>query len=124
MAFAGDEPELQTVKPLLEEAQLAGVTLDAVGLGLLLKITIERMAERLFDNPSDLFCMERLNEAATLARSVPFEVNLWKPQTLCFKIIHAHWPEFKSKAVQGDNDARKWIRNATLLAENFSVQLP
>jgi len=123
-AFAGDEPELQTVKPLLEEAQLAGVALDATRLGLVLKITIERMAERLFENPGDYLSMEKLNNTAMLARSVPFEVNLWKPQTLCFKIIHTYWQEFKRKAAQGDNDARKWIRNATLLAENFSVQLP
>lgn len=123
-AFAGEEPDIQTIKPLLEEAQLAGVTLDATRLGLVLKITIERMAERLYENPGDFICMEQLNNIATLARSVPFEVNLWKPQTLCFKIIHTYWPEFKNKAVQGDNEARKWIRNATLLAENFSVQLP
>ena len=120
----GEKPELQTVKPLLEEAGLAGVTLDAARLGLLLKVNIEHMAERLFENPGDLSCLEQLNKAALLARSMPFEVNLWNPQTLCFEIIHAHWPPFKDKADQGDADAQAWIQNATLLAENFSVQLP
>ena len=38
--------------------------------------------------------------------------------------IHTHWPEHKRKAVQGDAEARQWIRSATVLAENFSVQLP
>jgi len=123
-AFQSDELELQTVKPLLEEAQSTGVTLDAVRLGLLIKLTIEGMAERLLENPGDLSCMEKLNKAAILSRAMPFEVNLWKPQTLCFQIIHAHWPEFKGKAVQGGNAAKEWIRQATLLAENFSVKLP
>ncbi|UJX41183.1 DUF3536 domain-containing protein [Desulfovibrio sp. JY] len=123
-AFESGEPELQTVRPLLEEARLAGVTLEATGLGLSLKNTIEGMAQRFAENPSELSCMQQLNNAAMLARSMPFEVNLWKPQTLCFKILHAHWSEFKDKAGQGDADAKEWIRDATLLAENFSVQLP
>lgn len=124
MAFQSGEPGIQTVKPLLEEARLAGVTLDATRLGLLLKNTIEGMAQRFSENPSDFSCMGQLNNAAMLARAMPFEVNLWKPQTLCFKILHERWSEFKDKAGQGDADAQEWIRDATLLAENFSVRLP
>lgn len=123
-AFTGEEPDVMTVNPLLEEARLAGINLDGTRLGFLLKTAIERMAEQLFNNPDDCSCMEQLNNTAVLARAVPFDVNLWRPQTLCFKIIHAHWPEHKRKAVQGDAEARKWIRSATVLAENFSVQLP
>ncbi|MHC1711319.1 MAG: DUF3536 domain-containing protein [Solidesulfovibrio sp.] len=123
-AFQGEAPEIQTVPPLLEEAQLAGASLDAVGLGLLLKRNIERRAEQLFEQPSDFACMEQLNKFAQLAHIVPFEVNLWKPQTICFQVLHTHWATFKGKADQGDNDAQEWIRNATLLAENYAVQLP
>jgi alpha-amylase/alpha-mannosidase (GH57 family) len=123
-AFKSDAPELQTVKPLLEEAQLAGITLDATRLGFLLKNTIGRMAEQLFENPDDFSRMEPLNRGAILARAVPFEVNLWKPQALCFTIIHTRWADLKAKADQGDNEAQEWIRGATLLAENYSVQLP
>jgi alpha-amylase/alpha-mannosidase (GH57 family) len=123
-AVTGEEPDVASVQPLLDEARLAGITLDGTRLGFLLKTSIERMAEQLFNNPDDCTCMEQLNNAAALARSVPFDVNLWRPQTLCFKIIHTHWPEHKRKAVQGDAEARQWIRSATVLAENFSVQLP
>lgn len=123
-AFQGEAPEIEAIKPLLEEAQLAGANLDGVRLGLLLKVNIERMAEHLFEQPDDFACMERLNKSARLARIVPFEVNLWKTQTICFKVLHAHWPEFKDKADQGEKEAQEWIRNATLLAENLSVQLP
>jgi hypothetical protein len=82
------------------------------------------MAEQLGSNPGDCSCMERLNNAAALVRSVPFDVNLWRPQTLCFNIIHTHWSDYKRRAVQGDAEALKWIRSVTVLAENFSVQLP
>ena len=124
LVFSGEEPDVATVTPLLEEASLAGINLDGTKLGFLLKTTIERMAEQLFNNPDDCSCMEQLNNAAALARSVPFDVNLWRPQTLCYKIIHTHWPQHKRKAVAGDAEARQWIRSATVLAENFSVQLP
>jgi len=124
LVFTGEEPDVATVTPLLEEARLAGINLDGTNLGFLLKTTIERLAEQLFNNPDDCSCMEQLNNAAALARSVPFEVNLWRPQTLCFKIIHVHWPQHKSKADQGDAESSQWIRSATVLAENFSVQLP
>lgn len=123
-ALTSEEPDVAMVAPLLEEARLAGVNLDGARLGYLLKTTVEHMAEQLGSNPGDCSCMERLNNAAALVRSVPFEVNLWRPQTLCFKIIHTHWSDYKRRAVQGDAEALKWIRSVTVLAENFSVQLP
>ena len=74
----GLDPEV--VKPLLEEARLAGATLDAAALGLLLAANIERLAEDLLGQPDDVSPMERLNKAAKLVRVLPFEVNLWKTQ--------------------------------------------
>lgn len=122
--FQGAAPDLPAVQPLLEEAQLAGASLDTAALGLLLKITIERLAEQFAAQPDDLACMEQLNTSTELARMLPFEVNLWITQTICFKVMHAHWPAFKDQADQGNDEAREWLRSATLLAENLSVQLP
>ena len=41
----GDGLDPEVVRPLLEEARLAGATLDATALGLLLAVNIERLAE-------------------------------------------------------------------------------
>jgi len=57
----GLDPEV--VRPLLEEARLAGATLDATALGLLLAANIERLAEELLGRPDDVSLMERLNNA-------------------------------------------------------------
>jgi hypothetical protein len=103
---------------------LAGATLDATALGLLLAANIESLAEQLLEQPDDLSRLERLNRAAKLVRTLPFEVNLWKTQNICYKILHTCCPDFKEKAESGDENAREWIRHSTVLAENFRIQMP
>ena len=120
----GDGLEAEMVRPLLEEARLAGANLDATALGLLLAANIERLAEELLENPEDLLLMDKLNKAAKLVRTLPFEVNLWKTQNICYKVLHTCCHDFKERAASGDEHDREWIRNATILAENFLIQMP
>ena len=94
------------------------------GAGQLLAVNIESLAEQLLEQPDDLARLERLNRAAQLVRTLPFEVNLWKTQNICYKLLHAHCPNFKEKAGLGDQDAQEWLRQYTVLAENFSLREP
>jgi hypothetical protein len=123
-ALQGEGLEPEVVRPLLEEASLAGATLDATALGLLLAGNVEHLAEQLLEQPDDLSRMESLNKAAKLVRTLPFEVNLWKTQNICYKLVHTHWSHFKEKAGLGDNNAQEWIRNCTVLARNFWIRVP
>ena len=123
-ALQGEGLDPQVVEPLLEEARLAGATLDATALGLLLAANIERLADQLLAHPEDASLMEGLNKAASLVKALPFEVNLWKTQNICYKILHTCCSDFKEKAGSGDENARAWIHNSTILAENFRIQLP
>ena len=123
-SLQGEGLEPEVVRPLLEEARLAGATLDATALGLLLAVNIEHLAEQLLEQPDDLSRMERLNSAAKLVQTLPFEVNLWKTQNICYKLLHTHWSDFKEKAGLGDKSAQEWIRNCTVLAENFRLRVP
>ncbi len=118
----GLDPEV--VKPLLEEARLAGANLDATALGLLLAANVEHLAEQLLEQPDDLSRLERLNKAAQLVRTLPFEVNLWKTQNICYKILHVNCPNFNEKAGLGDQNAKEWLRHCTVLAENFLLRAP
>jgi alpha-amylase/alpha-mannosidase (GH57 family) len=120
----GDGLDPDVVRPLLEEARLAGANLDATHLGLLLAANIERLAEELLGHPDDVSLVERLNKAASLVRSLPFEVNLWKTQNICYRILHTRCSHFKEKAESGDEAAREWIHNSKVLAENFRIRMP
>ena len=123
-AIQGDGLEPEVVRPLLEEARLAGATLDATALGLLLAGNIERLAEQLLEQPDDLSRMERLNKAAKLVRKLPFAVNLWKTQNICYNVLHTNRADFQKKAGMGDKDAQQWIHDCTVLAENFWIVAP
>ena len=123
-ALEGEGLEPQVVQPLLEEARLADATLDATALGLLLTANIERLAEQLLAQPDDVLLLEKLNKAASLVRVLPFEVNLWKTQNIYYKILHSCCSDFKQKVSSGDDNARAWIHNATVLAEELRIQLP
>jgi len=118
----GLDPEV--VRPLLEEVRLAGATLDATALGLLLAVNIESLAEQLLEQPDDLSRLESLIKAAQLVQTLPFEVNLWKTQNICYKILHAHYPNFREKASLGDQNAKEWVRHYTVLADNFMLRMP
>jgi hypothetical protein len=48
-----------------------------------------------------------LNKAAQLVRTLPFEVNLWKTQNICYKLLHARYSNFKEKAGRGDEQAQE-----------------
>lgn len=123
-SLQGEGLEPEVVRPLLEEARLAGATLDATALGLLLAVNIENLAEQLLEQPDDLSRMERLNSAAKLVQTLPFEINLWKTQNTCYKLLHTYWSDFKEKAGLGDKSAQEWIQNCTVLAENFRLREP
>ncbi len=120
-ALQGDGLDPQVIRPLLEEARLAGATLDVDALELLLEANIELLAEQLLQQPEDLSLMEKLIAAARLVRTLPFEVNLWRTQNICYKILHTNWAVIEEKANTGDTGAREWLRNCTIMAEDFRL---
>ena len=123
-ALQGEWVDSRVIPPLLEEARLAGAALDAAALGLLVAAKIERLAEKILAQPDDISLLQRLNEAAKLVRTLPFEVNLWKTQNICYKILHTCCPDFKEKAEMGDRNAREWMSHCAVLAENLSIRVP
>jgi len=65
-----------------------------------------------------------LNKAAQLVRTLPFEVNLWKTQNICYKILHTQCPNLEDKAGPGDQNTKERLRHFTVLAENFLLRVP
>src|SRR5262249_55302373 len=76
------------INALLEESGRLNVGLDAATLGFALRKTIERMSERLLENPSDLQLIVKIETAAGLAKRLPFEVNIWKAQNNYYSMLH------------------------------------
>jgi alpha-amylase/alpha-mannosidase (GH57 family) len=83
--FLSDEPNLQRVAPLIEEANAINVDLDIPTLEYALRIRLEQLAERLVDFAVDPRSLPRFRAAVELARSLPFSVNLSQVQNLFYE---------------------------------------
>jgi len=82
--FLGDEPNLQRVAPLIEDAKALKVYLDVPTLEYALRSRLEQMAETLSASPEEPQSLLRFRAAVELACSLPFPVNLWQVQNLFY----------------------------------------
>jgi hypothetical protein len=83
--FLGEDPSIQRVAPLIEEARAVNVSLDIPTLEYALRNRLEQMAERLSDSPADASLWPRFRAAVELARALPFPINLWHVQNLFYE---------------------------------------
>jgi hypothetical protein len=111
------------INALLEESGGLNVALDGATLGFALRKTIKRMSERLLENPNDLQLMVKIEMAAGLAKSLPFEVNIWRAQNNYYSMLHNVLPQFVDRHRTGDAEAQEWMSHFLALGRNLSVSL-
>jgi len=122
-AFENEEFYADVIDPLLEEVRLEGISLDTDTLEFTLRRILERMAERLSASPTELGLLQGLESAVSLLSSLPFQVNLWKVQNICYDLLDAIYPDFRDKANQGDKRAREWIESFRVLLDKVSIRI-
>ena len=120
-AFENEEFSPEPIDTLLEEVSLQGISLDTETLEFAFRRSLERMAELLSANPTDLALLERLEGAVSLLSSLPFQVNLWKVQNICYHLLEAVYPDFAVRAEQDDKEARPWIEHFKILLDKLSI---
>jgi len=118
---SSDEFDLGRIGTLLDEAQMEDVSLDTASLEYVFRQSMERMAERLSASPTDLSLLQKLEEAAGLMESFPFEVNTWRVQNVFYEMVQTVYPEVKRRAEQGDAQAQEWVGSFVALGEKLSV---
>jgi hypothetical protein len=118
-ALMAEEPSLDRVQSLLEEAKGLKIVLDEVSLGYVLKETIERMAARFSAQPADLAPLQKWEGLAALARSLPFPVDLWRVQNIYFRLAQEVYPQFRSGAEKGEDPAKTWVGHFTSLGDKL-----
>jgi alpha-amylase/alpha-mannosidase (GH57 family) len=120
-AFQEEDLNGETIQNLLERARNEGLGLDIATLEYTLRRNLERTAGELLTAPSSHPLVQRLQEALEIVHSLPFEVNLWEIQNICYKVKRSHFPEALSRAEKGDEDASKWLVSFKELGEKLSV---
>jgi alpha-amylase/alpha-mannosidase (GH57 family) len=106
--FESDRLDAERVRSLVAECQACKVTLEKEHLAYACKSYLDHWSERLLKTPQDIELLRRLIEAAKLARELPFETNLWKPQNIYFEISRTIRPEWSDRAREGDDAAKLW----------------
>ncbi len=95
------EPDSVQVRGLLKEAQAWHLTLDAPGLAYLMRVRVREAAEQWRQAPDDPAALRRLEATVALARAFPFEVDLYKAQTVCCEVIAG-----RSSSPSGNGDGQ------------------
>jgi hypothetical protein len=115
--------DFSRITALLDEARTQSVTLDGTTLGFALRKAIKKLSERLLDDQTNLDLMKNLEAAAGLARSLPFDVNIWRAQNNYYQMLQNTCPAQAEKAAQGDAPAREWVEHFAALGRNLSVKV-
>jgi alpha-amylase/alpha-mannosidase (GH57 family) len=116
--FLSDEPHLQRIAPLIEEAKAVHVDLDVPTLEYALRKRLEQMAENLSDLQSDPRSLSRFRAAVELARALPFPVNLWQVQNLFYDQLRSLTRKSRMSAEQAPA-APKWASDLAQLGETL-----
>jgi hypothetical protein len=123
-ALEKEELDLDRITTLLDEAGREKITLDTAGLGYALQQTLQQIMGRLAADPTDLMILKKLEAAAALVRTLPFEVDLWRAQNVYYQLLREVYPEILDKADQGDEEAHAWVERFAPLGKALQVRVP
>jgi len=121
--FESEELNPETVATYLEEAAGEGIQLDTDTLEFALRQRLESLAAQLSVEPTELAVVQQIMAGLAIVALLPFKVNLWKLQNICYHILQTLHPQLSQKAGQGDEEAREWVAHFNQLAEKLSVRL-
>ncbi|MHB1042386.1 MAG: DUF3536 domain-containing protein [Eubacteriales bacterium] len=121
-AFMAETLDLDYINALLDEAKISNVPLDGATLGYVLERTLERMGEKLGAVPTDQSLIAHLDAVVGLARSLPFEVDLWMVQNVFYTLLETVYKDYLARAGQGDGEARSWVGKFASLGDKLKVR--
>jgi alpha-amylase/alpha-mannosidase (GH57 family) len=123
-SLTADELNTAEISALASDAQAAKISLDVPTLEYALRVNLEHIAGQLREHSGDVELIKKLGAAMDLARSLPFEVNVWTVQNICYDLFQSAYPPWQKKADEGDDAARLWVNHFRELAEKLSLSVP
>jgi alpha-amylase/alpha-mannosidase (GH57 family) len=122
-AFESETLDLEHIEDLLNEASLAGVSIDAPALEMVIRKKIEGFALLLFKSIEDIFMLQELEAIITLLDHLPFKVNIWKLQNICFQLLNSqNFIDLQEKTSQGQDEAGQVVERFTRLCEKLHIR--
>ena len=113
----------EEVQRLLDELRGLDVHLDSKGLSYALEQALDHLLERLSESPDDATLLRRMEAAVSLARSSPFNADLWRAQNRFYEMRRTLLPAMRLQADQGSEAAREWVERFRAVAEGLKVRV-
>ncbi|OGO07717.1 MAG: hypothetical protein A2Y92_01135 [Chloroflexi bacterium RBG_13_57_8] len=110
-------------RALLDAATKWQVKLDAEGIGYDFKMTLEKNIRSFSASPDDIDTLKHLLAAVSLARELPFPVDLWKTQNIFWGMLTGVYPRFKQKAENNEPSAQEWVSAFIALGKELKIRV-
>jgi alpha-amylase/alpha-mannosidase (GH57 family) len=122
-AVSDPDSDPETVAKLLASRAALGVELDVQDLSFALKGVLDALMDRLRESPADPDLLQRVGATVALARTPPFDVDLWRAQNGCYELLQTVYPAQREKAGEGDAEAAEWVGRFRKVAERLAVRV-
>jgi alpha-amylase/alpha-mannosidase (GH57 family) len=116
-AFEAEELDLGSIAALMDAAARDEITLDIPGLSYALKKRLAALAKQLAADPSEPSVFAKFEAAVRLARSLPFEVDLWTAQNVAYRVLQE-----VSEGRGKDAVAQEWLQRWLALADKLNLK--
>ena len=119
----GEEINVEKIQNIMKEIRKLNVPVEGVSLEFIVRRKIEEEVRRIEENPSDLSVLKGVEKTLDIAFSLPIQLNLWEAQNIYYRMTKKIYPDYKSKAAQGDQPASQWIEQFKSLGQKLSFNL-
>lgn len=117
-------PNVQLMQKWLDQAKEQHLQIDRNAIAFALGRSVEKLAEKLTEQPRHPQCLEDLEHVVEFAERSGFVLNLWRTQNLFYGLTRTVYIDVLSQIQMGDANARILQTAYRSLAERLRVRLP
>jgi hypothetical protein len=121
--FGRAQLDYEAIQALIEDAERAGIALEADTLEFTLRRNLERLAGELAQDPDNLDLLQELTRGVELAYELPFVVRFQQIQNIHYQLSREIYPLYRKTADRGGSDARQWVETFHRLAEILKIKI-
>ena len=119
-AFAPDELDTDSIQSFLKEAAAAKVNVDAPGLEYAIRQRLEKEAREFAGQPTNLEIVQRLRKLLDFVMSLPFPVQLWEVQNICFAPLIKAMEELRHQGAS-EGAAKETLEELARIRERLRI---
>ena len=123
MLLDQNQMDRERIRAVIDDARSFNIPLDSAGLALEFERTLERIVECLTEDPQDLTVLQQAVDAAELAQSMPFEIELWRVQNFYHRLTHNYYPILLRRYGSNGPDSESWLAQYAQLGDHLSVRI-